>query len=221
MTARKPSAVRRIEIADAALSIVATHGIGELTTRSLAKAVGLSTGALFKHYVTRDAMLLAMAERAAELLRTTFPAGNLSPTDRLRDFAAARVALVSGQSGILAVVMCEQFALALPAEATAVIQQAIRDTHAYVGAALEQGQRDGTVRNDVSAEGLALLFMGAMQVTVLARRTQAVTGVSAFDALHVLMAPHTEPVEDTRSPTTMPLPSDSSDGCNTTDQDQD
>ncbi len=189
MTARKPSAIRRIEIADAALNIVATHGIGALTTRSLADAVGLSSGALFKHYLTRDAILLAMAERGAELLGSTFPEGSLVPTERLRRFAASRVALVSAQSGILTLVMCEQFALALPLKATAVLQEAIRDTHAFVVDAIEEGQREGSLRDDVPAQGLALLFMGAIQMTLLTRRTRAVSsGNAAFDALDVLMS---------------------------------
>ena len=41
MTTRKPTDVRRTEIADAALRVVATRGIAALSTRVLAEAVGV------------------------------------------------------------------------------------------------------------------------------------------------------------------------------------
>lgn len=190
MTDRKPTLVRRTEIADAALEVVAKQGIAALSTRVLAEAVGLSSGALFKHFPSKEALLVGMAERASELLRGTFPEEGLAPAERLRRLASARLSLVSGRAGVLKLVLSEQFALALPEEATALLRAAVRDTHAFVARAIAEGQQDGSLRGDVPAASLALLFLGGLQITALAQRTGAVpAGASALDGLHVLLSP--------------------------------
>jgi AcrR family transcriptional regulator len=188
MNNRKTTDVRRIEIADAALSVVATRGIATLSTRVLADAVGLTTGALFKHFPTRDAMLLGMAERVSDLLQATYPDEALPPRERIDQLAQARLTLVSGSAGVLTLVLSEQFALALPDDALRVLREAIGKTHTFVTRAIRDGQADGSIRADVSAEALALLFMGALQMTALARRTGAVSGTPhAVEALDVLI----------------------------------
>ena len=49
---------------DAALHIIATRGIAALTTRSLADEVGLTSGAIFKHFQSLDVLLEAVVARA-------------------------------------------------------------------------------------------------------------------------------------------------------------
>ena len=194
MTTRKPTEVRRPEIADAALRVVATRGIAALSTRVLAEAVGLTTGALFKHFPSRDALLLGMAERVHELLQATYPDAALPPRERLHRLADARLTLVSGSAGVLTLVLSEQFALALPDDAVRVLREAIGQTHAFVTRAVRDGQADGSIRADVPAEALALLFMGALQMTALARRTGAVAVTPhAVEALDVLFRPSLTP----------------------------
>jgi TetR/AcrR family transcriptional regulator len=190
MTLRKPTDVRRIEIADGALNIVATRGIAALSTRALAESVGLTTGALFKHFPSLDALYVGMAERVSDLLDATYPQDSLPPRERLLGLADARLDLVSGRAGVLTLVLSEQFALALPDGAVRVLREAIGQTRIFVARAIQEGQEDGSIRSDVSADSLALLFMGAMQMTALARRTGTLGGATtAVEALDVLIRP--------------------------------
>ena len=53
---RKPTAERKEEILDAAARIMARDGIASLTIATLAREVGVTTGALFRHFETRDAI---------------------------------------------------------------------------------------------------------------------------------------------------------------------
>jgi AcrR family transcriptional regulator len=66
---RKNKAVRRREIAEATLRLVAKYGLDGATVSRIAAAVGLSRGALYRHFANREAVLLAamdlMGERAA------------------------------------------------------------------------------------------------------------------------------------------------------------
>ena len=68
MTDRKSGAERRAEIVEAALQLLADVPLERLSTRQLARELGLSQPALFRHFRSREGILLAVVEHArAEL----------------------------------------------------------------------------------------------------------------------------------------------------------
>ena len=54
--------MRREEIVQAALSLIATEGPGALTTPAIALAVGVSQGAVFRHFATKLDILIACVD---------------------------------------------------------------------------------------------------------------------------------------------------------------
>jgi len=70
--------VRKQQILQAAIDIIAEQGYGGLTMRALARASDLKLGALQYHYPTRDDMLRALVAHIAAVYRETFDsmAGN-------------------------------------------------------------------------------------------------------------------------------------------------
>jgi len=165
---RRAAHDRRIEIAEAALRIIATRGIAELSTRSVAETVGLPTGAIFRHYESLDALLEGVVDRVEEVLRATYPPADLPPIERLQRFVDARLAAVGERSGILRLVVSEQFSLALPAGAAAKLRRAVGETRAFLTDTIAEGQRAGELRADIPAELLAMVVMGTMQMLALA-----------------------------------------------------
>jgi AcrR family transcriptional regulator len=63
---RKSQAERRTEIIDAALLILGEHGVDGMTMARIAEAVGITPGALYRHFGSRDAILAAVLEVATE-----------------------------------------------------------------------------------------------------------------------------------------------------------
>ena len=57
MRVRKPAAERRQEITLAVLRIIGERGLTSLTTATLAEEVGVTTGALFRHFASFDEIL--------------------------------------------------------------------------------------------------------------------------------------------------------------------
>ncbi len=161
---RRPTEHRRAEIVSAALRLVATRGIAELGNRQIAEAVGLSTGALFRHFASMDEILCAVADRVHELLHATYPAADLPPEERIARFVDARAATVGENVGILRLVLSEQFTLALPREAAAKLHEAVMESRAFLTKALREGQKSGAIRDDVPAEVLTTVVMGTIQV---------------------------------------------------------
>jgi AcrR family transcriptional regulator len=59
---RKQDGSRKSDIADAILKIAGREGIGALTMERLARELGVTSGALFRHFPTRASMLNEAAE---------------------------------------------------------------------------------------------------------------------------------------------------------------
>ncbi|MCC7112262.1 MAG: TetR/AcrR family transcriptional regulator [Deltaproteobacteria bacterium] len=163
-TTRRPTAERREEIADAALRIIESHGIVALSTAALSKAVGLTSGALFRHFPSFDAILDEVARRAEALLRATLPDPALPPEQRLERFMDARAAIAGKHAGVLRLMTSDQFTMALPAAAKRRLRAAIGDTRASVAQTLADGQKSGIFRDDLPAEDLAVIVLGTLKM---------------------------------------------------------
>jgi AcrR family transcriptional regulator len=64
--AHKSTAVRRQEIVDAAVYLIGTHGLRGTTVSRIAAAVGISRGALYRHFANREAVLEAALATIAD-----------------------------------------------------------------------------------------------------------------------------------------------------------
>ncbi len=175
--ARRPSETRQAELVEAALGIIARRGVSALTTRSLADAVGLTTGAIFRHFTSLDALLGAVVARVEVVLDGTYPPAGLPPLERLQRFVEARSAAVGAERGILRLMLSEQFHLALPAAEATRLVRAVARTQAFIGAALREGQADGSLRSDVGADALVPVVLGTLQT--VARSAQGALRVGA------------------------------------------
>lgn len=164
---RRTSEVRQVELIDAALHVIATRGIAALSTRSLADQVGLSTGAIFRHFATLEALLDAVVARMEAVLASTYPPESLPPRERLERFVEARSAAIGQQVGILKLVQSEQLRLALPARASARLEAAVQTSRGFLLGCLRDGQVAGEIRADIDAEVLAVVVMGTMQMLAL------------------------------------------------------
>lgn len=167
---RRPTEVRQAELTDAALSIIATRGIAALTTRSLATHVGLSSGAIFRHFATLDALLDAVVARVEAELDSTYPPSDLPPRERLERFIEARSATVGNHAGISRLMLSEQFQLALPEGGSKRLAGCVKKTREFITTCIREGQAEGTIRNDIGAEALAVIVMGTTRMLALATK---------------------------------------------------
>jgi len=165
---RRTSEVRQLELIDAALHIIATKGIAALSTRSLASEVNLSTGAIFRHFASLDALLDAVVTRVEAVIQSTYPSPTLPPVERLARFIEARSTAVGKEPGILRLVVSKQFHLALPKGGSARLMACVQKTRAFVLDCLREGQESGELRTDQPAENLAIIVMGTVQMLAVA-----------------------------------------------------
>jgi TetR/AcrR family transcriptional regulator len=163
--ARNQEASRRSEIADAILKIAGREGIGALTMERLARELGVTSGALFRHFPSRTAMLNEAARLAVARLDATFPEASLPPLERLRQFLMARSKLAAEHGGIPQLVLSEQFGKALPPKGSRAVRDVVLRTRDFVVVALGEAAARGEIRRDIPPGELALTVIG----TVFAR----------------------------------------------------
>ena len=86
-TIRKPAHERREQILAEALRLFARQGMANVSTRQIAKAVGISQPSLYAHFRSRDEIAIEVARRAFLKLRNRMEAvssSNHSARERLR-----------------------------------------------------------------------------------------------------------------------------------------
>ena len=196
-TARKPSSVRRLEIAEAALKVIGEQGATSLTAATLAEEVGLTAGALFRHYASIDEILEAAVDFAIEAVDGTFPSDELTPTERLRAMALARVALVGSTPGIAWLLLSDQVYLTIPDAAVARLRGLVRRSRAFLLSAFQEGVACGALRSDLPTPTMLPIFTGTVHSLMagrgLHRSKKQTPGAPSpdqvIDALLALMAP--------------------------------
>lgn len=100
---RLPTEARQAEIVATALRLAQNSSPAAITTTDLARAMGLSQGALFKHFPTKEAIWLAAMTWVAEhLLRTLNEAAQQArtPVEALRGVFDAHVEFVVTHPGV-------------------------------------------------------------------------------------------------------------------------
>ncbi len=190
---RRSHEERREEIADAALRIIATRGLTNLKVSALAKELGVTGGALYRHYPSTDAILDAVAARAAELLDGTFPDPSLPPLEWLERFVLSRAETVSGHAGLSRLLLSEQVAMAMPESALEHLRDAVRKTFVSVEQAIRRGQEQGAIRSDLASVQLAPIVMGTIQMLALTQAggllRQIIPPAVAWTTLRALLQP--------------------------------
>lgn len=84
----------RDSLIDAAYAVVDANGQESLSIRALARALGVSSAAPFRHFPDRDALLSAVAERAGADLDLRVDEAAADCSDALTQFRAMTVAYV-------------------------------------------------------------------------------------------------------------------------------
>jgi AcrR family transcriptional regulator len=110
MTVRRSTQIRREEIKAAILNIIADRGFQALSTRALAESVGLSEGALFRHFPNKLSMMLAIMEDVdrdmVAPLREIASEPGPAPK-RLRDFLCSHIRYLVEHRGITILLFSE------------------------------------------------------------------------------------------------------------------
>jgi AcrR family transcriptional regulator len=166
MTTRKNTIERREEIVLAALSIIANDGLGRFTTARISRAVGISEGALFRHFASKDEILRETVNHIEKILMATTAPAEDPPMVALRKLFLLRATLLRRNPDLVKILFSHQLEQAMGRENQQQIIRLKQLSGRFIRERLEDAARLGQLRKDLPLRVLMLFFMGMLHVLV-------------------------------------------------------
>jgi len=163
---RRSSAQRREEIVTAVLRIIGRRGLTSLTMSTLAAEIGVTSGALFRHFDTRDDILRGVVRHAVARIDRTFPDESLPARERLFTLARNRIRLLGPDPGLAWLLRSEQAYLTLPEDAVDQLCDVARRSRRFLLKAIRDGAADGSIRTDIPPDVLLVPIIGTIHALI-------------------------------------------------------
>jgi AcrR family transcriptional regulator len=167
---RKNQSERREEIIDATLEILGEYGLAGTTVSRIAAAVGLTPGALYRHFESR-ATLIAEANRVASERASSWTATSDEPDiiRRLEELGGTHAAWAKDNySTVVRSFFLEIGTAQGPDLADHLNLATVKPYWALLDLA-EQGKRQGTIRPDVKSQDVAWAVLMSIWTEDIAR----------------------------------------------------
>lgn len=166
MTPRQPTEARRQQIADAALKVIAQQGLGRFTTQAIAAEVGITDGTLFRHFASKEEIVLAALDRVEERLFEGFPPPDADPLVRLERFFRLRAALVGANPVIAQLAFSDELAHAAGERGARQVESWKGRSLDFVVACVEEAEERGQVPAGLPAREVGVMVLGTLLALV-------------------------------------------------------
>ena len=160
---------RRAATVSAVIALAAVHDPGEISTTAIAKQMGVTQGALFKHFPTKDAILEAVMSWVADrLLASVDSAARDMPTavQALEAIFLAHTRFVTEHPGVPRMMFGElqRAGSTTPKRMAATM---LRQYAERLRLELKRGQSGGELDPTLDVDAAAILFVGTVQGLVM------------------------------------------------------
>ncbi|MFP5467362.1 MAG: TetR/AcrR family transcriptional regulator [Gammaproteobacteria bacterium] len=170
MTPRLPSRERQRELIDAAIELSATSGPGDITTAALAARVGISQGAVFRHFETKESLWVAVVDEVHRLLFLQLDLASEQagrrPMDRLQAVFMAHAAYVVAHPGVPRILFHE-LQQTQETKVKARVRLMLQEYRLRILGMLQMALDEGDLPAGLDVQAAAALFIGALQGLVM------------------------------------------------------
>lgn len=160
--AKLDTEVRREQIAEAALVLVAGGGLRALSIGALARRVGLVPSGIYRHFKNKDAILAALFDRVeARLLANVEVARreNADPLECLKDVLMRHIRFIREGRAIPRIIFSDDVHASNQKHRRRILQLFTRYM-GEVGQIVRLGQSQGQIRQDLDEQTVALMLFG-------------------------------------------------------------
>lgn len=168
-TRNLPADERRAATVEALIELAAEQNPATITTGAIAARMGVTQGALFRHFASKDAMLEAAINWVSDrlLARVDQAAARAdSPLAALQAMFMAHIDFVAGHPGVPRMLFgqLQRAGDTLPRR---MVRTLMRQYTRRLEQLLEQGKQAGELRADLDVGAAAALFLGSIQGLVV------------------------------------------------------
>lgn len=159
---------RQTEIIECSIEIIAKKGIQGLTIKNISKEIGISEPALYRHFESKTAIILAILNNFKEMAEFLSEA-----MDNFEDIAIEKISFMfskmmdmfSEQPSMISVIFSEEI-FKNEESLKNKIREIFNLQQETIEKIIDKGQKDGNVRKDIDKESLALIMMGSLRLMV-------------------------------------------------------
>jgi TetR/AcrR family transcriptional regulator len=167
--ARLRSPARQTQIIETVIALAAEHSPGQITMQEIANAIGLTQGALFRHFPNKEAIWLAAIDWLEETLlgRLESAASEAAnPLDALRKVFFSHVDFVVARPGVPRLIFNElQQAADSPIKAA--VRKMLGRYRQLVCGLIETAAKRGDIARNTDSGAATVLFIGSLQGLVM------------------------------------------------------
>ena len=166
---RLSSETRQTQIIETVIALAAQHSPGQITTQEIANVIGVTQGALFRHFPNKESIWLAAIEWVENELLTmleTAAKQAASPVVGLRQVFFSHVDFVIARPGVPRLVFNE---LQQPADSAikAAVRKLIQRYRQLVSGLIVAAVDNQEISRNVDISAAATLFLGSIQGLVM------------------------------------------------------
>ena len=159
---RETTDIRREQIKKAVLEIIAEEGLHNLSTRKLAKKIGFTEGAIFRHYATKRDIIKAIMDDVASDLISSLRNIVISPVkseEKLFNYLRTNVKYLKENRGITILLFSEATHLG-DQELKDKLNQILLQQKHFIVKIVKDGAAEGVWDKKLKPEDIATLYMG-------------------------------------------------------------
>lgn len=159
---RETTDTRQGQIKKAVLEIIAEEGLHNLSTRNLAKRIGLTEGAIFRHFSSKRDIIKGIMDDVANDLIGSLRRIVLSPVkteEKLFTYLCRNVTYLKENRGITILLFSEATHLG-DTELKEKLNQILLEQKQFIIKMVKDGISEGFCNKNSSPEDIAILYMG-------------------------------------------------------------
>ena len=151
------------------IEVISEHGLQGLTTRGVAKKQGISESTIFKHYKTKNELILAVLEYFSQydqVIIESLGLKELKPIEAITYFVEAYVTYYENYPEITAITLSYE-GLVHEVELSDVVKRIFTKRVNTIRSLIEDAKRQKEIPKDVDTESLADLIIGLERLVIL------------------------------------------------------
>jgi len=161
---RESSATRQAQIKKAVLDIISEEGLHSISSRNVARRVGITDGAIFRHFKSKQDILKNIMDDVQRDLMSklsSIAGSDAASEERLLSFLQAHIGYLAANRG-LAVLMYSEAAHLNNKGLRNRLHALLSEQKSMISMIIHDGVAEGIWKKEINVDDAAILYMGVL-----------------------------------------------------------
>ena len=157
---------RQQQILEQAIKIIANEGIQNLTIKNLAKAVGVTEAALYRHYENKQSIIMSIIDHFEVFSKTGLGKVPSSPIEAMKHFLMSRYDKFISNPELSKVMFSEAIFLNDKGISER-MRMVIHGHRVELEVIIDAAKKKNLIKNDIETKSLFRMIVGSMRLLVM------------------------------------------------------